>query len=388
MKDANAWPTQIFVTGYYGQRNTGDDALAATISWGIYRFLHPRRICICSSRLVMPDGLPVFFLPRRLFKGHLRLSRALQLIKSQLWCFGGGSIFHDTLGVHLLKGVRNTIRRYKRFRRRNRVIALGVSLGPVVTTASQTLLADILEQLDFVAVRDLASLELASSLGAAEKCVLGFDPAVLLPDVGLPSVSLSKRTRDRPSVSVAPCEYHRVVNDGLERLDDKRNKALAIALLELSRFTDVSFKIFEFNGHEKIGDGRVVDEIARTLPSDRTIVVPYFPNPLVAFEHIRTSACMVATRLHAAIFAFTAGVPIVVLCYHPKVKEFARYVGLAEQYVIDEDRADPEQIITAVSSVLNDPDKALPRMPLEVAKRRALDMFIKASSLYLSASPS
>lgn len=385
MENPKSGPLQVFLTGYYGQRNTGDDALAATISWGLHRFLSPRRIVIASSQLVVPESIPVYFLPRRLFKGHLALVRAMQLIRSDLWCHGGGSVFHDTLGDNLLRSLRERIRNYKRLRR-GRVIALGVSLGPVVRTSSRTLLGDVLELLDLVAVRDIGSMELAASLGAAGRCMLGFDPAVLLPRIGLP-YAISGQTNDGPVVSVAPCNYHSVIADGLEHLDRQRNEALAAALLMLSRQAGARFKILEFNGHERIGDGRVVREIASSLPSYRTITIPYFRNPMLALEHTRTSDCMIATRLHAAIFAFTAGVPFVAICYHPKVAEFARYVGLPERFVVDGDCTEPEKIVAAASSALQSPSTALPRMSLEVAQHRALEMFAKSAELWSTESP-
>lgn len=372
---------QIMLTGYYGQRNTGDDALAATIAWGLYRFLSPRRLLIGSSQLVMPEGILVHFLPRRLFKGHLKLVQALWLIGSDFWCFGGGSVFHDVLGPSLLRKLRDRIRNYKRLRR-GKVIALGVSLGPVERTISRTLLGDILELLDLVAVRDPASLELAASLGATKRCVLGFDAAVLLPRIGLPGITPPGQEDEDVIVSVAPCNFHGVVSDGLEYLDTRRNEALAAALSILAQDTGVRFKILEFNGHRKIGDAPIVYALARSLPSHRVTIVPYSPNPLEALEHIRRSSCVIAIRLHAAIFAFTAGVPFVAISYHPKVREFARYVGLPEQFVVDGDRTEPKQILAAVRSILDSPSAASSSMPLDVAQRRALNMFAEAAKLW------
>ncbi len=372
---------KILLTGYYGQHNTGDDALAATVAWGLHKVFSPKQIFIASSPLVMPNDLPVSFLPRRLFKGHLALARALQFVRSDLWCFGGGSVFHDIFGISLLKSFRDLIRNYKRLRR-GQVIALGVSLGPVRHSSALNMLSEILELLDFVAVRDLASMELAVSLGSARQCVLGFDPAVLLPYIGLPPIPPPLKKDEGIIVSVAPCEYHKVIADGLEHLDNRRNEALAKALGLLSSVDkDLRFKIIEFNGHKEIGDGRIVHALARSLPLQRVSIIPYSPNPLWAFEHVQRSNCVIATRLHAAIFAFTAGVPFVLLCYHPKVREFARYIGMSDQFIIDEDSIEPELIMTVVLSILENPAAALPKMSPQLAKQRALNMFMKAAEL-------
>lgn len=382
--NAEMRPSRVFLTGYYGQFNTGDDALAATIAWGLYQYLKPSCITINSSkRLVMPQGLPVHFLPRRRFKGHLALISSLRLIRSDIWCFGGGSVFHDTLGDSLLRSIRNRVQKFKRLGKKRRVIALGVSLGPIKRAVSYKLLASVLKQLDYIAVRDCASFELASMLGASEQCVLGFDPAVLLPYINLPPVSIPEKTNNALIIAIAPCEYHRVIGDRLVHLDTKRNRALATALTVLAQRTDARFKIFEFNGHETIGDKHVAKELARSVPSDRAFIISYSPNPLFAFEHIRKSTCVIATRLHAAIFAFAARVPFIVLCYHPKVREFARYIGLAAPFILDDDTVEPEQILTAVNSILDNPESSLPQMTLETAQRKALEMFIKLKEAHL-----
>jgi polysaccharide pyruvyl transferase WcaK-like protein len=369
---------RIFLSGYYGQKNTGDDALAAVICWGLHKYLKPMYIDIASPPLVVPNGVPIRFLPQKLFPGHLRLVKSFRLMKSNLWVLGGGSILHDTLGLNLLQKMRRTISRYRKVAR-GKVIGLSLSLGPIRSQVAYRLLGDILDLMDFIAVRDEASWRLAAALGFTEKCLLSIDQAVLLPLINLPRVEVNLRKDDVPVVSVAPCDYHRFVNKTQAHLDVQRNQAIAQALADLARHTGISVRLIAFNGHPLYGDARAIEQIKKLLPSNKINVIAYCANPIYAFQQIQTSTCIIATRLHAAIFAFSAGVPFIVISYHPKVKEFAKYIGVPEKYVFDADALSADKLRASVEEILSTPQSFHTKMPLKLAQSLALDAFAKAA---------
>ena len=178
---------RITILGYYGQKNTGDDALAVTVLRGIGQHMAQAHFYIHSDPLVVPSGFRVSFAPSG-WAVKIRGLRRLSLIfRSMYWAdivvLGGGSVIHDLLGPsHLIAKVRF----FKHLKvLGKKLAAVGLGIGPLRTPQGKAAARDLLKLFDFVAVRDERSLEEARSISAPVTEV-AFDPAVLLEKAGLP----------------------------------------------------------------------------------------------------------------------------------------------------------------------------------------------------------
>jgi len=87
----------VLLAGYYGMRNSGDDALLAATAWGVRRYLRPRRIRATASRVPDIPGAqeihPVLTVSR--VRGVNLLRTWFAALRSNQVLFGGGSVFHS-----------------------------------------------------------------------------------------------------------------------------------------------------------------------------------------------------------------------------------------------------------------------------------------------------
>lgn len=362
----------IVLTGYYGRCNTGDDALAATIAWGLRGQFSRAALCIpVVKRLVLPDGVPCRFLPRsKLERLHSLWWRA----QSDLHIWGGGSVLHDVGGVAPLR------RRLQWIRLRNmlgrKTAAFGISIGPIRTTVGKAFVTRILSKLDAIGLRDEESLATALSLDdkLAPKTFLAPDPALLIDTIGLPEPA-PLPTEAVPVIVVCPCPWESVVGGPLD-VERQRRARLVLALREVLHSIGCKVVLLAMNGSSDVGDEELCRCIAAELPRDRVEVVPYDANPLRAYRVLSAADFVVGMRLHSLIFAYAANVPFLAIGYHPKVTAFCRSLGLGDDSIADAADLDVGHIVRTILPALDSTARPrLPRQTPEEAKVRALQGF-------------
>lgn len=374
-----AGASTVTISGYYGESNTGDDALAATIAWGVHKYLKPKRISILSrSPVLLGTDIQAHF---PVANNYAKFHRAFRTFVSDLHVYGGGSVFDDKRGSMFLRE-RLLLMRAKRLLGR-RIIAIGVSLGPIKSKSAEKVLKKILKNMSLVCVRDTHSLSLAASLGADihQKIKQTIDPAILIEDVGLPEPNRLQR-RSEPVVLVAPCDYQRIVG-GDARIDITRRKRFIDCLLRVCRKTDWFIRLLVMNGSTDIGDELTCHTIAKSLPENRFEIVPYDANPLSAYRAIQDSDVVVGMRLHSLVFAYAAGKPFIAINYHPKVCDFVRLVGGDESRILDASDFDPMHLLNTIMDTLSMPrEKTIAQLPLEEARHKALLNFSELAILF------
>jgi len=367
-------PLSVAIWGWYGHQNTGDDALAATISWGVDRFMRPGRIDMISpKRLVLSPGIHARYLTsvRKVRGFQLRL----RVLMANVYIIGGGSGLHDNGGPALLRQRLRLMRAGGLLGQRT--IGAGMSLGPIHTPEGEKLLCRVLERTAWMWVRDQRSLDLARSLGelASRNVGLAVDPAVLIDRIGLPEPACLSRP-DRPVILVSPCDYHRVYTSSGSLGDEVRRERLAECLKEICRKSDAFIRLLVMNGSAHIGDRLTCDAVASRLPGERVEVVEYDPNPLFAFRAIQASDLVVGMRLHSLIYAYAASVPFIALNYHVKVQDFVEVVGADEVRIVDAHAFDPAALAEMILQALQAPRPArLPSLPVAEAHEQVLAAF-------------
>ena len=229
--------------------------------------------------------------------------------------------------------------------------AIGVSIGPLRSRAQRLRLADYLNRMDYVSVRDEPSRQFLEEYKVTCRYERHFDLAALLLDV--PGVDRRLETRpdieaDALVLGVAPCHVQRY-RAGDPEVDAQRCRKLAAALTEIARRRAVRLRFFEFNGHSRQGDRDAIEMIRGQLPATCQVeVVDYRPDPIRFLDEIGRCRVLVAMRLHSAVFAFLRGVPPVVLSYHPKCAGFAAEIGLDARLSLDADAFEPGELVQAV----------------------------------------
>ncbi|TDB92203.1 polysaccharide pyruvyl transferase family protein, partial [Micromonospora fluostatini] len=138
-------------------------------------FAAPPMVDLPANRVGMSQGLFESLDPVR--RAGKLLNKASLLGGASMLLFGGGSVFRD-MGPFSEKKV---FAAWSRVSRRP-IAAVGVSVGPFVSAGAQQRLAEVFQHIDYVGVRDAASVDRLRDLGYPGIAVPAGDLAGLLPE--------------------------------------------------------------------------------------------------------------------------------------------------------------------------------------------------------------
>ena len=102
--------------------------------------------------------------------------------------------------------------------------------------------------------------------------------------------------------------------------------------------------------HGGVDDAYALD-ICKQLPEGRTQIVPYNADPAVIYRAVAQCDCFLAMRLHSAIFAWLAEVPLAILAYADKCHQLAAMIDLPPEYLCDTDALTPAAFADLVANL-------------------------------------
>ncbi|MFH0984188.1 MAG: polysaccharide pyruvyl transferase family protein [Candidatus Omnitrophota bacterium] len=340
----------VLFSGYYGQRNTGDDAFCVVAAWGAKKYWHAEKIAFLSStvpELTVPANcvLPV----KQCFKGQRLLWSILSSIQAKNIVYLGGSLFHQrpkSLASQFFYG-RSIGSKNKK------VSAVGVSLGPFHGKEDRAYIRSVLNNMVFLSVRDEASYQIAQEMRLDVPTVKSFDPAVLLPLVyGEGFLSSENQRKDRPVLGISLCHFERFVCRDVST-EQRREKIILEALKELVKNHEVALKFFIFNDHPDLGDAELTNRIVGALEGYPFVdIVPYSLNPGQTLKAAKGCDAFLGVRLHAAIFAYTVGIPFALVEYHRKCSDFLDEIGYKEEFRIPSDGGSVKNMVRILECLL------------------------------------
>lgn len=318
------------IAGYYGMQNTGDDALLASVCTGIARQQPDANIAITATRseygaAVLPDS--------QRFRGHNRFALYRAAARSTSIVFGGGSTLHTRRDIELKNHMLSCAKGGPHS-------ALGIGLGPFADLRTFEACRKLLNKLSFVGVRDMESLYICDAMDLQTPYELTFD----LAPAYLGSVAPMSTQLERSGIGVSLCPVESIQNKDTAN-ENIRIHSLARVLSETARITGETVVLFDFNGHEQLGDADLNSRLQMALDREVSVKrIPYSTNPLHHLDQIARLKCIVGMRLHAQIYAFMAGTPVVALNYHSKNAGWAEQIGMPAQYQFDCQSFDHNQL--------------------------------------------
>lgn len=321
---------KILYHGFYGFKNSGDDAFIEVCAWG------GRKYWNTTGNIFLSGNLPELIHPAGMIRDYkIRVLNRIpiSILASKADCFvcAGGSLFTKCSGFSLIKNVLN-IRKF--LNKKMRMGAIGVSVGPFECAKDENDVKKCLQAIDFLALRDNRSYEYALSLDLPYEPVRAFDLAALLPQVyeGVDNQLKIKRVEQK-IIGVSVCNYESYVCPGEMNKERRRNKYLLELLSDIPNEPDITLRFFIFNGHPLIGDEKITDEFIGYLSAKfRIEKIPYPGNVNETWSRISECDLVISTRLHACIFACYADVPFFLMEYHQKCVDFLKDVGHHDQY--------------------------------------------------------
>lgn len=357
----------VFVSGWYGIGNSGDEAILSVLVDHLEAMgVEDTRVLTAAPEAVTQrlGSRGVVGLPdcdsygiggiKNLFNGRI-LAKFRDLRRARAFVFGGGSILRDNTSRQNIARLLDDIFICRLFGVPIFFYALGV--GPLETRWGRWLIARACRAATAITVRDGRSAALVRSLGIpAEKVTVVTDPAFLLRDApvagvlakaGLPPSSPG----DAPTIFVYPTIS--MAKPPLAPDDDRHLRSLAAALDTLCEAHGfrVQFIPMWVTGQSWDDVGISERVVAHMRHADRAGIVRVELEP----EEIRALTTVptvnLTIRLHAMIYAVSSGVPCVPINYEPKVAGNAERFGLGD-YVVDFSPGMAEEIVAAVRRLL------------------------------------
>lgn len=335
-----------YLVGYYGMRNSGDDALMYATAWGAKNLLG------CDSTILGLYGdyyrhnpaahqLDLHF--NQKYPGQNRLAHYKTALNSKRIIFGGGSVFHSQVDINLKRHMMSLASPKKS-------LAVGVSLGPFKSIAAEKSCAQFLNECGYVGVRDNSSLEIAKSIAPQAIVEKTFDLAPLL----LCSKNYKPIQKERKGIALALCP---VAIDPMGKTNKQAEKLrideLCQLITRIYKNTGESITLLEFNGHDILGDWGINNPIMSRLQATIPLTIKrYNPDPFAVLHDISGYKALISMRLHGSVLGYLANTPVLSLNYHEKCRGWCQQIGLADDYQLNLAEQNINEILPVVEKGL------------------------------------
>ena len=304
---------RIVVSGYYGSKNAGDEAmLAAMIE--VLSDLDPQvNITVISAN---PEDTEkrhgVHAVSWLSFGGIVRALRHADLLVS-----GGGSLLQNVTSGRSLYYYLGVIWLAERLGVPVMLYAQGI--GPVCGGVARGLMRRIAGGVSLITVRDYGSYEEIESLGITKPPTLvTADPVLAIHpmDLGMGRGILKKAKADgaRPVVGISVREW---------RGWDHYKQVIAETADRVAEELDARIVFFPMQVPE---DVQTAETIASRMKTKATVLADEFTTSEL-LSLVGNFDLLLAVRLHALIFAGVMGVPMVGVSYDPKIDRFLGSIG-------------------------------------------------------------
>lgn len=341
---------QLFIAGYYGFGNTGDEAILEVMLMGLRQALPGARFSVVSGNPT--ETRDRYGVDSVLWSDIAAIARRIH--DCDLVILGGGGLFHDYWGVdlgQLLRPGHTGIAFYAAFPLlgyllEKPVMIYAVGVGPLLTEEGKALTRAVFQAADVVTVRDRESLnELETIAVDTREVQVTADPAfdlqpcdesrvdeILEAEFGGsldgPLIGVALRNWD---VGVEPKRWSVEVGRALEEALGRLNgRALLLP--------------FQRSGGPLTDDVAIARTVRAALGEPaRGILLEgsYLASEIAGL--IGRCDLLLGMRLHSLIFAQITGVPAVALAYDPKVTNVMRRIGW-EEHVLSLEGLDGERL--------------------------------------------
>jgi len=314
---------KIMISGYYGFNNTGDEAILKSMV-RVFKEKLPRvKIVVLSQNpLQTSQSCQVKAINR------LHLISILKCFRdTNLFISGGGGLLQDSTGrgwsiLYYLGLILGAIL----FKVPVMIYAQGI--GPINKKLNKLLIKWILNKIDIITVRDIASKELLKSMGVLKpEIYVSSDSSFLLKKKSIdhiiknfPDILELTKSNNYPLVGISIREYKG------NRTDLKRMVArLADDIIEKYK-VKIIFLPFKFNE-----DLHISEEILFLMKNkSQANILKARLEPEELLFLVSQLSLMIGMRLHSIIFSSMVNIPFIALNYDPKVKNFVQDLDLTE----------------------------------------------------------
>lgn len=305
----------IVVSGYYGFGNLGDESLLDIIAATFAKVKPGLKIAALTRKPKLDSkrtGLKCV--------SRISLLKILNNMKhSKLLISGGGSLLQDATSKRSLKYYAGIIRCAQSVGTKTAVFANGI--GPISHEDNRTITKKVLDKADHISVRDNESKDELKRIGVNREITVGADPAFLIEPADNARLAKVRRnfgiTGEYFVVSVRNMPQSKRNSAETAARNEQMNDAIFRETTEFCRQIAQNYNLTPVILPMQESQDRDLCERIRDSVSGAVLYSPSSASELIGI--MREAKFVIGMRLHAVIFASSAGVPVIGLSYDPKV---------------------------------------------------------------------
>ena len=348
--------SDIVICGYYGFKNSGDDALLLSIIQQLKKHKNDIDITVLSKN---PEETE-----RVYGVGAVKRDAIFAVLKSLFSCkllvLGGGTLIQDRTSTKSLVYYLLIICMALVFRKKVMLYSNGI--GPV-KEKNVKLTRKILNRVNLITLRDEQSAYELEKMGVTKpKIVVTADSAFCLESKGGTDIEEFKEKHSIPTdkkyVCVAVREHRKLCPDFCKNIADMCDY--------ISQKYDCVPVFIPFQAEK---DNEITQRIRETMRENSAVAdVSYGIVELVEF--MSSAELSVGMRLHSLIYSTICQTPLIGLSYDPKVSGFMDYIG--QKQCLDAEKLSFDELINCVDYCFNHADEIKEELKESYRKMRAL----------------
>ena len=305
--------SDVVISGYYGFRNNGDDALLTSIIEDLKKRRPDIDIVVLSKN---PQETQRIYNVRAVSRENV-FAVAGELLKTKMLISGGGTLMQDGTSTKSLLYYLWIIQTALVLRKKVMLYANGI--GPLNSARNIERARKVLNRVDLITLRDMVSREELEKIGVDRPVIkVTADPAFgLASDDGqTPLLESYEIPSDKPLLCVSVREWKHCGNDFCDIL---------------ARVCD--YACYKYDMHavflpmQPQNDYAITVEIKKKMNAGATVVKTDYDIGRLLSLFGQMHMC-IGMRLHTLIYSAVSCVPLVGLVYDPKVSGFLDYIGL------------------------------------------------------------
>lgn len=347
----------IVISGYYGFKNSGDEAVLQSILTALEEQgkqagvkINPVVLSIDPEWTSSTYGVQAV---HRMKLGEVRnaLKNSSGLIS------GGGSLLQDATGTKTIPYYLGVIKLAQWLNKPVFIYSQGV--GPVNRKLFYPLIKGTFKKCEYISVRDEQSAELLQSMGLERGRIQ------VVPD---PVMGLTPEAEGPGLVGSAEDPQLPVIGISVRYWDEQRRELRGIAeglrMLCGKQPVHLRFLPFHFPGDEKASQ-EIIQQLGDIASGGSKIsVCREAVHPRQMLAEVGRCDLVIGMRLHSLIYAANRLVPLIGISYDPKIDHFLKRLDISP--VGTSSSLDPAKLASEMSRLLSDPqgwkDQAKPRV--------------------------
>jgi len=330
----------FLIHGYYGKKNTGDEAMLEIIIDKLKKIYPDCKIWITSNNLPNLKGRRNIFSAKEFCFNHritLRTEWKIfqKIAKMDIIIYGGGTFLQD-YGVKWTNMFVRLIRTLMAKILKKRIIAIGAGASNIETFLGKLFCRWIVKLTDITVLRDIDSMNLLLKLGVPKtKMALSVDLTFLRNDF----INYKKRselaTKNPIKIGVSILPFYNAILKNQKKSERFIKELSANFDLILNKFNAKLYFISMKGGTEK-NDYKFGKLLINEMSNSKKVVLfKYRDKPKETLNLVQKMDFAIGMRLHFVIFCFLANIPCIAISYNSKVKSFMKSIKMA-QWCINE----------------------------------------------------